>query len=278
MTQPTSKIAYLVADRGNSLRRHLEKVPGMKSVAGHKWGWTVGERAADVIVESGEAISVSLDVADGPSNGAALEANRHLPGNLRYATGRRRSRLVADTQLDGEVHLLRTFDELKGGILFALGHDRPFGGHKHLTSEDVHSAIAASRWPDGDIVQLDNAWEFSARLRGNATPVRAVIDGTELCMYRRVVADMGAGLTRDAVGAQALRFNDRLRHARLAAIDGAVVAESRLHCEQLTSAWLETAVWAVAVACRHTEVVLNILAEDHDIAGEYTAMFLRENH
>jgi hypothetical protein len=273
MTQPISTIDFLAAARGDRAQRHLEKVPGMKFVCGHKCHWTVGEFDADVVIEPGDVIHVALDVANPPSDVAALNANCLLPGNLRFARCQHRPLLLADTQLDGVGHLLRTFDDLSAGLRSALGHVSAAGDREPLAAADVRSAIESCGWPEESILQLDEAWEFRTRLRGDATPVRAVIDGAEIRMSRRVVADIGEGHTRDAICAQALRFNKQLRYARLAIADGAVVAESRLHGKQLTPAWLETAAWAVAVACRHTEVVLNILAENDEVAADYVATF-----
>ena len=275
MTPSLSKMDYLVADRGNRLQRQLDKLPGIESVSAHQWHWMVNDFDVDVIVEPGAAMQIRLDVAELPPPAESLHANRNLPGNLRYATCERRSLLLADTQLDGDSHLLRTFSELKAGLLLTLGHELMPEASGSLTADEVRTAIAACRWPEGSIVHLDGAWEFRPRLRGDVTPVRAVIDRGELRVYRTVVADHGKGLRRDAVCAQALRFNRQVRHARLSVVDGAVVAESRLHGEQLTPAWLETAAWAVAVACRHTEAVLNILAENDDVAHDYVALLLR---
>jgi hypothetical protein len=276
MTQQLSAFDFLATDRGDHLRSRLDDVPGMKFVSEHKWHWTVGECGADVVVEPGDQIHIAIGVANPPAELAALEANRTLPGNLRYATNKGQSQLCADTQLNGAGHLFRTFDDLQTGVLLALGQNLPPEDVKPLAAADVQTAIATCRWPEGMIVQLDNAWEFRTRLRGDATPVRATIDRTELRIYRRVVRNLGKKPNLRAICAQALQFNKQLRHARLSMVDGAVVAESHLHGEQLAPAWLETAAWAVAVACRHTEVVLNILAENDDVADDYATMFLGE--
>lgn len=276
MTQPLSTFDFLASDRGDHLRSYLDDVPGMKFVSEHKWHWSVGEFGANVVIEPRDQIHVAIDVANPPAEFAALEANRALPGNLRYATHEGQSQLCADTQLNGAGHLFRTFDNLNTGVTSALGQNQPPEDGKPLAAADVQSAIASCRWPEGMIVQLDDAWEFRTRLRGDATPVRATIDRAELRIYRRVVRNLGKKPNRRAICAQALRFNKQLRHARLSVVDGTVVAESRLYGEQLAPAWLETAAWAVAVACRHTEVVLNILAENDDVADDYAAMFLGE--
>jgi hypothetical protein len=275
MAQQISKIDDLIDGSVAPLRRHLDEVPGMEAVAWHKWQWKTDEFAAEVAIEPGSAIRLSHEVATPPATFAALETNARLPGNLRYATCQHGSILTADTQLDGEAHLLTTFDRLRKGLRVALERESPLVDDV-LAAADIRAAIAACRWPEGNIVELDTAWEFPVRLRGDATPVRAAIDGAELRMYRTVVTGVREGRNRDATSAQALRFNNHLRHARLAALGGDIVAESRLHAEQLTPTWLETAAWAVAVACRHTEAILNILAENDNVAADYAAAFLGE--
>jgi hypothetical protein len=81
-----------------------------------------------------------------------------------------------------------------------------------------------------------------------------------------------AGLA--AVADQALRLNARLRFARLSLVDDAVVAETCLRAELLTTVWIETAVRAVATVCHYTRGPLLVLAEQAPLAKHYGEMFL----
>jgi hypothetical protein len=77
----------------------------------------------------------------------------------------------------------------------------------------------------------------------------------------------------EAVANQAIRFNDQLRHARLAARDGQLVAETRLHGGLIESGWLSQAAYAVAQAGRYVATSLRILAEQPQVADTYMAVF-----
>jgi hypothetical protein len=254
-------------------RQRVDDMPGMKSVSGHEWHWTIDGNLANVFVEADGTIRVALPVPGPMSRPAAMEANRDLPGNLRFA-GPGGAMLVADTLLNGRAHLLRSFAELEVGMLLALGRNsQPIDGEA-LTDEQVSAAIAGGSWREGDVVELANGWELRPRVRGCATAVQATIEKTELWIFRRIIAELSTSTSYECLCAQALRFNEQLRHARLTVRDGALIAESRLHGEQITSTWIETAAWAVAVACRHTEDILCILAEDAQVADAYAAMFL----
>jgi hypothetical protein len=276
MTQQCSTTGYLIPRRDDHVSIHLDAVPGMRRASAHRWRWTVGSFEADVTIEPGDSINVSVDRTTSLDNLAALQANRNLPGNLRHARVERRSFLCADTQLNGAGHLLETFEGLRTGLHSATKCQPFHDVRERLSAIAVQTAIESCRWPEGDIVALDDAWEFRARLRGEAASVRASIDGADLRVHRHLMGGLNDGPNLDAVCAQALGINARLRHARLAWDGGAVVAESRLHAGQLTPAWLETAVWAVAVACRHSEFILNVLAEDNDVAADFVATFLLE--
>ena len=256
------------------LRRRLEGVRNMKSVSAHRWQWAIDGHVANVIAEADGSIRIALQLPEPLPGPAAIAVNYQLPGNLRFAARGRTSMLVADTLVDGHAHLPRSFAELRAGLSLALGGDpEPIAGQS-LVHEQVSAAIADGNWPEGSVIEQPGDWEFRPCVRGCATPVQATIDKTELRIFRPIVADMGTETTYDSICAQALRFNDQLRHARLAVRDGTLFVESRLHVEQLTAAWLETAAWAVAVACRHTQDTLCVLREHADVAKLYAELFL----
>jgi hypothetical protein len=186
--------------------------------------------------------------------------------------------LVADTLVDGHAHLPASFRQLKTGVSLALGGDpKPLVG-KPLVREQVLAAIVDVKWPDESVIELASGWELRPRVRGSATAVQVTIEKAELRIFREMAAQLRNEATRNSVCEQALRFNTQLRHARLAVRDGKLFAESRLHAEQLTATWIETAARAVAVACRHTEDILCVLADDADLSGTYAELFLNGRH
>jgi hypothetical protein len=245
----------------------------MKSVSEHQWKWTIADDVADVWVEADGAIRVAFPVTDPMPSTTAIEANHRLPGNLRFA-GPSASLLMADTLLDGHAHSPRSFAELEAGVALALGRNpQPLVGEP-LANEQVSAAIAGGNWREGHVVEQASSWELRPRVRGCATAVHATIEKAELRICRRIVAAQVGSNRFECLCAQALRFNEQLRHARLTVREGALVAESRLHGGQITPTWIETAAWAVAVACRYTENILGILADDAEVADLYAEMFL----
>jgi len=259
--------------RSDALESHLEKLRGMKFDSEHRWRWTIAGDVADVSVEADGAIRIALVVPDPMPLSAAMAANHALPGNLRFA-GPRGSMLAADTFVDGRAHLPRSFADLEVGILLALGHCPHSFSDKSPTNEQVSAAIGGGNWRDGSVVEMASGWELRPRVRGCATAVHATIEKTELRICRRIVAAQNTSSSYECLCAQALRFNEHLRHARLTVREGALFAESCLHGEQISPTWIETAAWAVAVACRYTEDVFCILTEDAEVVDLYAAVFL----
>ena len=260
--------------RFNQLSRFVDKVAGMEPVSTHKWRLSVGKASADVQIDPGGNLRIAQRVSVPPSERIALETTHNLPGNLRCATRGRHSFLVADSQLDGATHLTRSFDEIKAGVLFALGERSELIRYESLAPEPVCEAINAGQWPEDFTVERDAGWELRPRLHGDATPVQAALDGGSLRIYRTVIRDLDKPWCIDPTCSESLRFNDRLRHARLAWVDGAIVAETRLHGGQISPTWIETAARAVAVASKHSERVLGVLTENREAAELVSSIFL----
>ena len=218
--------------------------------------------------------------ADVPSSGAdlaALHAAYQLPGNLRFAYGLRGSELIADTQINGAAHLPRTLEWLRAGICQALHAQTPALCVEHPDSvavQDVAEALAQMPWAaDGVVTQEDN-WELRPRLRGEVVPVRLVREPSAVRISRRVVPLPDPATSAAwAVAHQALRFNDQLWHARLAACGGQLVAETRLHGGLIAPGWLSQAAYAVAEAERHASAALRILATEPQVADTYQTLF-----
>ena len=261
--------------RGDDLlRRHLEALPDMKSISTHGWKWTVDNHPVNVCTEADGSIRIALELPESVPAGAAMELNHQLPGNLRFATRGRTHVLLADTLVDGHAHLPQSFAVLKAGVEFALGGSPVLNAGQPLALEKVNAAIDEAQWPDGGVIEKAMGWELRPRVRGRATAVQATIGQGDLRISRALGAKWGPEATRHSICAQALRFNAQLRHARLAAHKDELFVETRLHAEQITATWVETAAWAVAVAFRHTEDILCVLAENPGVASAYAEMFL----
>jgi hypothetical protein len=258
----------------NGLGSVLDNVPGLKPESGNKWRWATVQHSAQVVAEPDGAIRVSLDVTEPPPATVAAEINSRLPSNLRFAARASRSLLLADTLVDGHAHLPITLEKLIAGITVAVGGDPATCPAEPLAPEQVSAAMKDADWLDETVIELADGWEFRPRVRGCAIPVNASIDKTELRVFRPVVTELGASVSFDSLCAQALRFNGQLKHARLAMSNGTLFAEARLHSEQLTPQWLETAAWAVAVAHWRTRDILAVLNDSKEIADWYAESFL----
>jgi hypothetical protein len=267
-----SRIAGFHHDNGHD--SVLDKVPGLKPEPENKWRWATVQHSAQVVAESDGAVRVTLDVAEPPPATVAVEVNSRLPGNLRFAACANRSLLLADTLLDGHAHLPKTFEQLIAGICLAVSGDPAVCPAEPLASEEVSAAMKDVDWLEQTVIELEGGWEFRPRVRGCAIPVNAFIDKSELKLYRAVITGLGQPVSYDSLCAQALRFNSQFKHARLAMSNGTLFAEARLHSEQLTPLWLETAAWAVAVADRHTRDILALLNESKEVADWYAESFL----
>lgn len=251
---------------GNSPSVDLSAVPGLTPSSDSQWHWALPERSAKVTAEPDGTLHVEFCFPDMPSVLAATERNGRLPGNLRFAYRGRKTLLLADTIIDGQQHLRQTFAALATGILLAAEDTPPAAFASEIIEQQVEAAIQAVDWADEHVVQIEDGWELRPRIRGCSVPVKATRDGNELRLYRTIVNQVNATTIEHVIGEQTLRFNAQLKHARLAFRDGAWCAETRLHGEQLTPAWLEHAAWAVAVAYRTSNDILTVLSENEELA------------
>ena len=271
-----AKAGIYPTERINPWSRCIDQVAGLEPVSNHQWRLSAGKARADVHIDPGGNLRIAGRVPVPPCARSALETSHDLPGNLRYATRGRHAFLVADTHLDGATHLAGSFAEIKAGLRFVLGDRSAPISAEPLTPETLSEVLGAGAWPEESIVERDSGWELRPRLHGEATPVQAVVEGGSLRIYHTVVGDLANPWGVAPACFEALRFNDRLRLARLAWVDGAITAETRLHRGQLSPSWLETATRAVAVAGRHTKLVLGVLAGSREVAELYANILLPE--
>lgn len=264
----------LTTEQGAQVRRALTKTRGLKLITAHAGVFSVGPVVAAVRIYPGDCMRVTLRVDQPPTPSAALETNYQLPGNVRFAAESRRLMLLADTQVDGEVHLAQSFSEIKSGLFHALGEKRTRERKtKPVTAEQVQAALERTTWDEESIVQRDAGWELRPRLHGQVVPVRATLVESRLHLRRRIISMPASEIASTAVAQQALRYNVQLKQARLSANEGEVYAESRLHAGLITPGWLVASATAVAVGWQHVTTALRILAEREEVAESYVKMF-----
>jgi hypothetical protein len=259
------------------VQRALRKAEGLRMIAGDRGLLTAGEQVAEVRLEPNEQVRVSLSVPAPASRMQAVESIQAMPGNLRYALTEGGAALLADTQLDGQLHLSQSFREISDGLLQTRRAVAPARQETDapLKKDRVQEVLQELDWKEGQVVEQEDGWELRPRLRGEAVPVQVRMEQGGLRLFRVVLRRVPCGgeAASEPVADQTLRFNARLRHVRLAVGEGRLVAETRLHSGLVRATWLSTAAFAVAVAARHVETVLRILAGQPMVAGNYSAMF-----
>ena len=255
----------------------LRQIAGIVYDGGHEAIYDLGTALVQIRLAADGSLRLRADAKHLTTDLAALHASSQLPGNVRFAHDKRGRAVVADTQINGAAHLPRTLQWLGDGIRQALDADGPAaspGNLANIEKRDVAHALAQMPWAADGVVGQDDGWELRPRLRGDAVPVRLILDGSCLSVTRIVLPlPDPATSAAEAVANQAIRFNDQLRHARLVARDGRLVAETRLHGGLIEAGWLSQAAYAVAQAGRHVATPLRILSEQTQVAEKYIAVF-----
>lgn len=266
------------ADQGARLRRLLSKIPGLTMKNGYEGRFTAGPYSGSLLIEPGDCLRVVHEVEDPPPPRQALKTNFQLPGNVRFAVVGGRMTVMADTRLDGELHLTGSFREISEGFRGALQSSwRPRRRRAEvITPENVQDALDKAGLEEEAVVRLDNGWELRPRIRGEAMAVRLAIEGHDLRLSRVVVTGC-LSASEPAVAFHALCFNARLRHARLACSGDTVAAETRLHAGLIDPTWLTHAARAVVTAAHHSRTTLEILASQTEVARYFERMFLDAN-
>ena len=258
--------------------RALGKVDGVMYFGGHQGMVSLDDDAAELRVGVDGSIRLRADVALSARPLEVLRATHQMPGNRRFARDRQGGALVADTRIDGATHLPQTLGSLRSAMLRTL-HSRADAAAEVAPDPVEHGAVrealAGLPWAGEGVVEQDDGWELRPRLRGDAVPVRMMIEPSGLWFGRVVLHQLPAADTSacGAVADQAVRINACLRHARLAVADGRLVAEARLDAWLIQPDWLATAARAVAVAARHAATTLRLLAEQPAVADTYIMMF-----
>jgi hypothetical protein len=196
---------------------------------------------------------------------------------VRIALDARGTMVLADTQVDGELHLNESFRQIRVGMLTALGQDaEPGDSADSIPPQRVDEAIAAMAASHETVVKHDNAWELRTRVAAGLVPVRLSIEQADLVVRHSLAANLPDASERvrvEAAAHHALWVNGRLRHARLAVCDGRLVAETRLHRRVLSAHWLRQSAGAVAYAALHALPALRVLLCQPRVRELYAAWF-----
>jgi hypothetical protein len=269
-----------------ALRLALTKTKGLKMQSSYFGHLVVGLLKAGLKLEPGGWITLSLPVMNPLEPVEAMGLNRHLAGNLRYAAFPSGDRWLAETCVDSASHLPRTLgelarelEEITQGLKETdpdpdLPRTRCRSGY--IMPEKVEALLQGRESEIRSVVRHDRFWELRLRLRGEVIPVRVVIEGAELHLFRHVLRRTPPAERMKTLAVQALFMNTGLRGARLSLDGEALIAEARLHDGLLQPCWLKTAALAVAVAHQHCCTVLRILAEEEEIAHWFDSIFFAE--
>ena len=184
--------------------------------------------------------------------------------------------LVAEREVDGELHLTESFRQIGSGMLAALGQassPSTADAVEPVSPELVEQAFAALA-PDPDsLVKHEHGWELRTRIAGDVVPVQLSIEQSDLVVRHTVVATVPAkssAAESQEAAHHALCLNGHLRHARLAVRDDRLVAETRLHRRLVSAHWLRHSTGAVACAARYAWPTLRVLLHQQPVRQLYS--------
>ncbi|REJ86817.1 MAG: hypothetical protein DWQ34_26405 [Planctomycetota bacterium] len=270
---------WLGASRTEQVREALSR-GGVQMQSAHVGELKTSHFKATVTLEADDTVRIRAAFgSDIPvSDSAALEASASLPGNARFAMGRHRAQLAAETRLNGVAHLPESLREIRRSFSRMLGrrvrHTKKEPEDRLSPAVAVKAAIDESGWDEDRAIETDAGWELRPRLNGQAVPVELVLDVENVHLRRTIINEMPSGNAVSAVAHQALSMNDRLRGCRLAVLDRRLVAECTLRPSLINIEWLIWSSTTVAAAARSVGPEIRLLAENADIARQYLKMFL----
>lgn len=253
-------------------RAAFAAVPRFKWVAADRAHISMNDRNASVRFDAAGDLRFTVPVDARFDPNTALDFNRDLPGNLRLALDRRRLQLVADMRDDIPDMLHVTAADAQAVLDGSKPHQEPSvdGWDKGTVNELLHKL---SRDEDS-LLELQDGWEYRPRVAGQAVAVKLNLHGGHLRCHRAVIqvrADQG--VIQRAAAIEALRFNARVKHARLARVGERLIAETWLRRCFLDADSFSVALRAVAVVERRVHAALAILVHDEQVAAHYSSLF-----
>jgi len=274
-----------VAARDRHFLAVMRSTRGLRLEGGHGGTLRAGRRIARLEIEPGGWISVRLSIDTPPANCNPAHRSGELPGNLRYAAGRKGLALIAETRIDDIDHLPDSLAEIREGLAGASARRRaPCGGREDLPElEAVRAALDEARArlelePAALIetrasIEAEGAWELRPRLEGPPVAVRITRERGGLRLAHRITGVPRTAGATAAVAAEALRWNVHIRFARIVATEEGFAVESRLRTAQVAGEWIALASRAVAVVTLHARAPLRLLASDARLSSAYEAVF-----
>ena len=263
--------------------RALESLPGLVFSSSSRASVWAGKTEVDVRLEGSGTLTLHAEVSPDVGDAEAFSESSSFEGNLRYAIHRERLILLADvttetTDLHAKVSkLLKSISRWESTTVPNTPtatdgvHESPCDPGESILEE---SFLAAGFGADA-VVRRETGWEVRPRIDGRVWPVIVNDDGDSVHVYRQILS---IPQNIPAVFSQALRFNARLRFARLVRggdVDrgrDAVHAECRLD-QPLSPSALSLGVKAVAAASHHATDSLRLLAEEPAVADCYGRLF-----
>ncbi len=237
------------------------------------------EFVAEVVVEPNDFVTVRAGV-EGPFEPlAALECSGELPGNTRFAIGKKGWQFAAETRVNGVAHLPESFREIRTALRLGFAGRQSSDNCKGVKidpADAVYRTIKESVWTEDQIVKTEHGWELQPRLAGETVPVAMRTGGNDALISCCVLSSLPADeVVVTTVAHQALLFNGRLRFVRLSVTDGRLVAETRLRVELINASWLEFAARAVASAVRGVTPAMTLIAHEQSVAAHYSDLILQ---
>ncbi len=240
--------------------------------------------SASVVLEPDGFITVRTSRAGfdiPPDPRAILKTGTLSHGNARFARHKARYRMAAETRVDGIDHLPESLDEILNQFRSMMTGRHPRKRRSDPVPDPVPDAAVAVRrsvesqgWTSEHCVETDYGWELQTRLAGRAVPVEVRAEESGIHVTRCVLSSLPTDdLVGRVVAHQALLFNDRLRFARLAVVDGQLVAETRVRAGLIDPDWLEFSSRAVASAAAGVTSTMRVLAEEDVLSRPYAEMF-----
>ncbi|MFO0870523.1 MAG: hypothetical protein U0935_16470 [Pirellulales bacterium] len=257
-------------------RNPLGEVPGVLLHGEGRATWMVESFPAEVTSDALDDLRIRLPFPKPPSSRAALDVTATLPANWRWADDRGRRLLLADVPAALRHSLPTVFSDLEAGIR-RLCHP----ADTILTAEvpgtidrkQLQEALRAPWWNEQSVIEMADGWELRPTIAAHPIPVSLHIEGEHVRCRREVVSSLGDGAIADAICLQAVRFNARLKHARLSCADGKLVAEACLHRDLISGELLADVVRAVAVVEHRVRMSFGIVREHEEIAAQFAALF-----
>jgi hypothetical protein len=277
-----------ISGDGDRFSAKLDKVAGLSMHDSCRGTLDLGKCQVEVRFEPPQWMQASVSIAQFIDPHDALRCNHWLSGNVRYAGNAKRMKLLADTQVDGMVHLASCLEEIRHGMSSVISGkiwgrvDSDYDAESSRNAEktpqrQLETELNGLPFGENSIVRRKSAdgcgsWEIRPRIRGEAVPVLLdeLSDGVRV---HRTILDSTAETYRSVIFDQALRMNEQIRFCRFASVGDELVVETLLHAGLIETSWLKSAAMAVAAVSHWAKDVLNALARHEHAASWYQIMF-----